>query len=276
MPESDLFTQFCTDVCRRVRCRRVRKSIAEELDAHLEDHADALRANGTEADEACRLAVAAMGDPAEVGAALDRLYPPVLYWLARALNWTAAVLLLSILGLSVLRTAARAWDDYRLFSPPPQLELNSNDFFGEPWQEMLVARGTVAGRGGLGDYSFCPSGEAWLVYVPAYDSESLHLAPYYELRFLLTATHTLPWLDDLHLDFASPTITDSAGSTARYFDGDTYLSVYAQRLTPFESTVHVAFRPPDPAQSAYTFSLTGSDGRVLTFDVALTHWEVTP
>ena len=77
----DRYTRFCDAVCDQVRhaTRREKDSIADELTDHLRDHADALIALGRSPEEAESAAVAAMGDPAEIGKALNKEYP--LLWL---------------------------------------------------------------------------------------------------------------------------------------------------------------------------------------------------
>ena len=46
-----------------------------ELECHLQDHAEALEAAGHPPEQAQARALAAMGDPQEVGSALDREFP---------------------------------------------------------------------------------------------------------------------------------------------------------------------------------------------------------
>lgn len=74
------FYDYCDKVCRYVRCRADHPAIRAELAAHMEDRAEALAAQGLTLQEAAAGAIAAMGDPEELGRALDRLHSP---WLAR-------------------------------------------------------------------------------------------------------------------------------------------------------------------------------------------------
>ena len=91
------FSQFCDQVVRRVRWFPARGSIAAELWAHLEDHAAALMERGVPEDAAARQAVAAMGDPEEIGKELDKSHSPLLGWFQiwfRIAVWGLAVLVL--------------------------------------------------------------------------------------------------------------------------------------------------------------------------------------
>ena len=66
------FDTFCAQVCSAIRWKPARKLAQAELTAHLEDHAQALAAKGLAPDLAAERAVAAMGDPYELGHALDK------------------------------------------------------------------------------------------------------------------------------------------------------------------------------------------------------------
>ena len=76
------FSAFVDAVCARVRFTPARAKIAAELRAHLEDRAAMLTEHGAPPEDAARRAVEAMGDPAEIGAALDKEHDP--FW-----GWTA-------------------------------------------------------------------------------------------------------------------------------------------------------------------------------------------
>lgn len=78
--ESGPFSQFTGAVCARIRFQPDRAIIAEELTAHLEDRAEVLMAHGFDEETAQARAVAAMGDPAEIGKELDREHSPFWGW----------------------------------------------------------------------------------------------------------------------------------------------------------------------------------------------------
>ena len=83
------FTDFCNAVCAQVRFRPDRAAIQTELLDHLQDHADALKERGVPILDAREEAVAAMGDPVELGKALDKLHSPLAGWLLAVLKWTS-------------------------------------------------------------------------------------------------------------------------------------------------------------------------------------------
>lgn len=83
--------------------RRERENVRRELAAHLEDHAETLRAIGCTEDEADERATDAMGDPAETGRAIAKLYRPFWLWAERVAAAFAAVLVLwALLGSPLL------------------------------------------------------------------------------------------------------------------------------------------------------------------------------
>ena len=92
------FDGFCGAVCAHVKhaTPEERSEIARELTDHLTDHAEALQALGRSPEESGAAAVAAMGDPAEIGEALNRQYP--LLWLVLS---RAALVLIAVLALQL-------------------------------------------------------------------------------------------------------------------------------------------------------------------------------
>ena len=76
MESENPYTDYCDAVCARVRWPFARWGITKELTAHLQDHAAVLMARGLSPREARLQAVAAMGDPDEVGRALNRVHSP--------------------------------------------------------------------------------------------------------------------------------------------------------------------------------------------------------
>ena len=92
--------EFIEAVCAKVRFAPARKQIADELRAHLEDRAAMLEEHGFPPEDAAARAAASMGDPAEIGAALDQEHSPLWGWAA---VWTdvARYLVLFLVGLMV-------------------------------------------------------------------------------------------------------------------------------------------------------------------------------
>ena len=81
----------------RVRFKHDRKAIGTELRAHMEDKAEHLMSSGMDYSQASQAAVEAMGDPVEVGRALDRVHSP---WLGRL--WLISRALVIVLLLCLL------------------------------------------------------------------------------------------------------------------------------------------------------------------------------
>lgn len=71
------YDAFCSAVTRALRDATAgeRAAVGRELREHLEDHAAALIEGGMGSEEAASAAVDAMGDPGEIGRALNRAYP---------------------------------------------------------------------------------------------------------------------------------------------------------------------------------------------------------
>lgn len=89
------FGRWCDTVTRQVRFRPDRGAIQRELTAHYQDHVRDLERVGYDWKLAEQRALAAMGDPEEIGRALNRVHKPWLGWL-----WIAsrAVLALTVVA----------------------------------------------------------------------------------------------------------------------------------------------------------------------------------
>ena len=180
-----------------------------ELTAHLEDHAEALAAKGLAPDMAAEQAVAAMGDPYELGRALDRAHPPTLPRLSRVLTLAGSLVLAAGLCLGIVRgTGLLALSGAFPRSP---------DLYEHAGQALLM-EGISTGGGSLGGYTLAPSGQAGLV---TYDRPGEDLR---EIMVPVTISADRPWLPvpSCYLD---GTWTDGAGGAgaARINSGRPYL-----------------------------------------------------
>ena len=92
------FYRWRDSVVEQVRFRPDRAAIEEELTAHYEDHVKDLERLGYEQKLAEQRALRAMGDPVEIGRAMDRVHQPWLGWL-----WlvSKALVVLSIIVVSL-------------------------------------------------------------------------------------------------------------------------------------------------------------------------------
>lgn len=71
------FRQYSETVttCLRNASPKERKSVRQELEDHLQDHADALEVAGYPPEQAQAHALEAMGDPKQVGEELSAAFP---------------------------------------------------------------------------------------------------------------------------------------------------------------------------------------------------------
>lgn len=113
---------WCEVVLREVRFRPDHEAIARELMAHMEDGRADLERLGYDRTLAEQRTLRAMGDPAEVGRALDQTHKPWLGWLWQAtrilllaLSLTAAMTLFAVTGLPELVQRTRT---ELLWEPP--------------------------------------------------------------------------------------------------------------------------------------------------------------
>lgn len=89
MAAPETMEAYLAVVLEQIRWKRARPALARELERHLTDQRDAFIKEGKPAEEAERMAVADMGDPVEVGAALDAVHRPRPQW--GLLAWTLAL-----------------------------------------------------------------------------------------------------------------------------------------------------------------------------------------
>ena len=179
------FDTFCAQVCAFVRFRPDHAAITAELTAHLEDHASALEEHGVPADEAAARAVAAMGDPEEVGRALNKSHSPLLgwfqIWFGRAV-WTLTALALAIALLRAGSTRSN------LAAQPYHNAAYLNHLLEHYDEYNVVADFTPDTSWQWGGYTFSIQ-RAVITRSEAGESggEALHL------NYLMKVTHANPW-----------------------------------------------------------------------------------
>ena len=91
---AEYFEDWCAEATEQVRFKPDRNAIGAELRAHYDDHCSDLMRLGYPARLAQQRALGAMGDPVEVGLALDRAHKP---WLGRLWQASWAVLAAAVL-----------------------------------------------------------------------------------------------------------------------------------------------------------------------------------
>ncbi len=102
--KSSPFDPFLNAVCSHVRYRPARAGIASELWNHLSDRTEAFQAQGLPLEEAEARAVTAMGDPDELGKALDRAHPCVWSYLYLVLRPVTVLICVLVFGSFLLDT----------------------------------------------------------------------------------------------------------------------------------------------------------------------------
>lgn len=199
----DVFSRYCGQVCQMIRSKAGRADAARELTAHLEDHAGALEDRGVPTETARERAVRAMGDPYELGTALDRLYPHCPRRVPLFL--TGAALLLLLAGAWLLSHDSPLDERFR----PP--------YTSNPSQEGTVLRsGEVQGEGRLGAYTIQTQGKCALVR--PYEG-----AKYLEIQIPAVLSHPQLWLDHPvdALEYANADYqTDSSYFMQAHFSSD--------------------------------------------------------
>ena len=250
------FDTFCARVCSAIRWKPARRLAQAELTAHLEDHAQALAAQGLAPDLAAERAVAAMGDPYELGHALDQAHPPTLPRLSRMAALAGALLLLA--GIAVgARNHSGPFALEGLFPQAPALELS----YGSTSQ--LLAEGAAVGGGRLGAYTLSPSGRAGLTYDPQLEAE-IDL----QIQVPVTATASRPWLPAPAIYHLEGAWTDESGGS-----GAVHVGWEADYLLGTSGWLHLI--EPTPGARQFTITLTAPSGEEVFFTVTLPE-EVPP
>ncbi|WP_130848480.1 permease prefix domain 1-containing protein [Intestinimonas timonensis] len=249
--------QFCELVTGQLRCKWEAPSVRQELSDHIQDHQAALMAEGMGRDQAEEAAVAAMGDPEELGKALDALHSPWPWRLYHAAR-TAAFVLLAFaffLGFDVLLgsggSGAVFWGDsgYTMPEQDPQSLLEYYSFIDS---DTVRTTGTVTGGGDIGPYRLSPAGEALFLTRENGDTQ---------LAFLVSTFHPQPWLESLKLYDLACSASDDLGN--QYSSDQFYFLNTGGRL---RDLCWVLLEDPAPAACRFTFTLDTDRGSV-TFTI---------
>ncbi len=179
-------TGWLDRVCGHVKFAPDRRAIRDELSGHIEDKIEDLTAAGMDISEAKRVAVAAMGDPDEVGVAMNRAHKP---WLGRLWLFSKAMVIIccALLVLSALagefRTVAAE------FLPPPGTwEESIYDVYRESGEIELAATGQTEGAFSSGGYTVSVAG-AWI-----WEDEREPGAPVKIVELAVEIHNLAPWV----------------------------------------------------------------------------------
>lgn len=108
MARDTLTVEYLEAVAGRIRWRRARGPLLRELEDHIVDQTGCFERAGLSPAEAQKKAVAEMGDPAEVGAELDRLHRP-------RNRWGLVLIVLALTAVGIAALFAVGWDRDQLF-----------------------------------------------------------------------------------------------------------------------------------------------------------------
>ena len=206
------FEQWCGRVERQVRVFPDRKAIRRELTDHYWDHVTDLRRIGYEDELARQRALRAMGDPEEVGKALNAVHRPLLGWLWMASRVLAVLLLVLTLWNGWFGDYGGWYNIAKDLHRPAELtdcEPEGPGFLGPEsplwesvWQRTdLMARAPEPWENG--DYALS------VPYAAVWREERQDGAVYHWLSVILRAEKRRFWEEDLSL--VPLTVTDSTG-----------------------------------------------------------------
>ena len=245
--------QFCDAVTRQLRCRWEAPAVRQELSDHIQDHVDALLSGGMGREEAEEAAVAAMGDPEELGRALDALHSPWPWRIYHAARTAAFVLLVFafFLGFDVLLgsggSGAVFWGDSG-YTQPEQDPQSLLEYYSFIDSDTVRTTGTVTGGGDIGPYRLSPAGEALFLTQENGDTQ---------LAFLVSTFHPQPWLESLKLYDLACSALDDLGN--QYSSDQFYFLNTGGRL---RDLCWVLLYDPDPTARRFTFTLDTDRGSV--------------
>lgn len=100
MPQDDI-DRFVREVCAHIRYKTARFGVGAELAAHLNDRREEFLRLGLDEEAATRKAIECMGDPAELGRALDAVHRPGIFSRVRFLLLAYAIPALIVLWSAV-------------------------------------------------------------------------------------------------------------------------------------------------------------------------------
>lgn len=270
----EAFRNWCTQVTDQVRFWPDRKAIVQELTAHYEDHVRDLERLDYPLKLAEQRALDAMGDPEEIGKALDRVHKPWLGWL-----WVASRVAVRICLALLLVYSIGYWqnvaEDLRFPEKLGEMgEYEPDGFHYDPtaaWTRETVTAGGSVDR--CGYHISLPYAALW-----GGGSDD----PYYAASILLTVEDNRFWDDGPAPALQQMSAVDDRGvqytSSMEYFDypveerrarWGSYIQVGPQEKTPFYETYWVTIYFRDGFRPRW-LELTCESGEGFTFRL---EWE---
>lgn len=181
--------KYLETVASYLHCRQARYPVISELRGHLMDRKEALLSQGLSESEAEAQAVKTMGDPAELGKALDQLHRPFWYQVVTVCNWILALLI-------VVMVLAIPWRWVQL--PNLLLPPGAVDVLMETDESEVLWEGVCREKQILGDYTFSIPAVALIRSQYAPDGTE---QPTCCLRLVLRSDHWKAWIPSPALRF---------------------------------------------------------------------------
>lgn len=202
---------WCLRAVRDIRFPPDQRAVADELYAHMEDHRDALIAQGMDPDEAARTAVAEMGDAAQIAPLLAAIHRPFWGYFLRATR-----VLLALVLIAALLPVGKYIYLYHTYYGNPEREIEA--------MFLPVGKGVISEGNRLISYtepdiSFSDSGYTVTLERAAVWCSERNGVP--GLKLLLRVFNPRPWADQLEIGNAL-WAEDSFGN--RYISLDEYYS----------------------------------------------------
>lgn len=184
-----------------------RRAIRAELEGHVEDRTEVLEAAGYDRAEAQSRSLAALGDPAEIGRALNAQLSPFWLWLGRA-----AVVVLVLFGYVLLHLGMAGLIDLMDYHEPGPVQTIR--------EQLAIRRGALpeVEPGGEAAY-FWRSGQEMQLGENLVRLEAVELVPIvegtevYQGRFIFCVYHRDLWQEAAQGFLEYLTVTTETGST---------------------------------------------------------------
>lgn len=248
---------FCSKVCSFVRFSPDHEAIAAELTSHMEDHRAALLEANPQMTlwDAETAVVQAMGDPEELGRALNESHSPLLGWFQ--IWFRRAVLTLA--ALTLLFSLPQAGHIVAAITAPPDYSGLGMGYLMEHYDNYdVVADFTPDTVWQWNGYTFSiQRAVVTRTESDEYRGEALHLS------YLMKVTHTDPWQrgpefrewlwaeDDQgnrypsrgqqELSQSSPAAGDSAGNPTAYYPFASYYDLWVTSIDPEATSLTLRF-----------------------------------
>ncbi len=174
--KNEAFSRWCESATALIRYGPDRKAVEAELMAHLEDHRDALLAEGMRMQDAERAALTAMGDADALAEALARVHRPFWGYLYRLTKWVAILVCTFALFIFAVEAGSTAHSLLTASAKPQYMQPGD----GRSW-ELIAQAQSDANAWCEGYWISIPGACLW------------HLGSEYRLSFHLQTVNLSPY-----------------------------------------------------------------------------------